>query len=200
MTVHPLQHILKEKGYKLILSSNSPRRQELIKGLGIDYTVKTIPDVDESFPAHLTGEDIPLYISRSKADAYKKHILPDELIITADTIVWADGKVLGKPSDAEDAFRMLRELSGKTHQVFTGVCLTACEWQTCFSAATEVTFAELSDQEIMYYVENYKPFDKAGAYGVQEWIGYIGVQGISGSYYNVMGLPIQKLYRVLKEL
>ena len=173
--------------YQIILASNSPRRKELMSGLGVDYVVRTLPDVDESYPANLSGAEIPEYISREKADAYRAIMQPGELLITADTIVWLDGKVL-------------RSLSGKSHQVFTGVCLTTTEWQKSFTAASDVEFDVLSEEEIQYYVDKYQPMDKAGAYGVQEWIGYIGVKSISGSFYNIMGLPIQKLYGELKKL
>lgn len=185
------------KKYKVILASNSPRRKELLAGLGVDYEVRTLPDVDESYPETLKGADIPLYIAKEKADAYLDMMQPGELMITADTIVWLDGKVLGKPADREDALRMLREMSGRTHEVFTGVCITTTEWQHSFTAQTEVRFASLSEEEINYYVDQFKPMDKAGAYGVQEWIGFIGVENISGSYYNIMGLPVQRLYKEL---
>ena len=158
--------------YQIILASNSPRRKELMSGLGVDYVVRTLPDVDESYPADLAGA----------------------------AIVWLDGKVLGKPEGREGAVEMLRSLSGKSHQVFTGVCLTTTEWQKSFTAASDVEFDVLSEEEIRYYVDKYQPMDKAGAYGVQEWIGYIGVKSISGSFYNIMGLPIQKLYGELKKL
>ena len=183
--------------YKVILASGSPRRRELMAGLGVNYEVRILPDVDESYPATLQGEEIPLYIAKEKADAYIPMMQPDELIITADTIVWLEGKVLGKPRDREDALQMLRTMSGRTHEVFTGVCITTTDWQRSFTAQTEVRFATLSEDEIIYYVDNFKPMDKAGAYGVQEWIGFIGVENISGSYYNIMGLPVQKLYREL---
>ena len=183
--------------YKVILASGSPRRSELMAGLGVNYEVRILPDVDESYPDTLQGEEIPLYIAKEKADAYIPMMQPDELIITADTIVWLDGKVLGKPRDREDALQMLRTMSGRTHEVFTGVCITTTDWQRSFTAQTEVRFATLSEDEIIYYVDNFKPMDKAGAYGVQEWIGFIGVENISGSYYNIMGLPVQKLYREL---
>lgn len=186
--------------YQIILASNSPRRKELMSGLGVDYIVRTLPDVDESYPTTLVGAEIPEYISREKADAYREMIQPGELLITADTIVWLDGKVLGKPESKEGAVEMLRALSGKLHQVFTGVCLTTTEWQKCFSASSDVTFDVLTEDEIQYYVDKYQPMDKAGAYGVQEWIGYVGVKSISGSFYNIMGLPIQKLYGELKKL
>ena len=183
--------------YKVILASGSPRRRELMAGLGVNYEVRILPDVDESYPDTLQGEEIPLYIAKEKADAYIPMMQPDELIITADTIVWLDGEVLGKPRDREDALQMLRTMSGRTHEVFTGVCITTTDWQRSFTAQTEVRFATLSEDEIIYYVDNFKPMDKAGAYGVQEWIGFIGVENISGSYYNIMGLPVQKLYSEL---
>ena len=183
--------------YKVILASGSPRRRELMVGLGVNYEVRILPDVDESYPDTLQGEEIPLYIAKEKADAYIPMMQPDELIITADTIVWLDGEVLGKPRDSEDALQMLRTMLGRTHEVFTGVCITTTDWQRSFTAQTEVRFATLSEDEIIYYVDNFKPMDKAGAYGVQEWIGFIGVENISGSYYNIMGLPVQKLYREL---
>jgi len=188
------------KEYKIILASNSPRRKELLGGLGITYEVKTLPDIDESYPEDLDAEEIPLHIARNKADAYRSMMQPNELIVTADTIVWLDGMVLGKPKDEADACRMLRCLSGKIHQVVTGVCLTTLEKQKCFATVTDVTFAELTEEEINYYVSRYHPLDKAGAYGIQEWIGYIGVQNISGSYFNVVGLPIQRLYTELKNM
>lgn len=188
------------KKYHIILASNSPRRRELLSGLGVDYEVRTLPGVDESYPDTLSGEDIPVYISREKAAAYLPSIAPDELIITADTIVWLDGRVLGKPADEADACRMLRELSGRTHQVITGVTLSTAAFQKSFAVTSEVEFAPLTEEEITYYVDHYCPLDKAGAYGVQEWIGFIGVRRLSGSYFNVMGLPIQRLYQELKEL
>lgn len=185
------------KKYKVILASNSPRRKELLAGLRVDYEVRTLPDVDESYPETLQGADIPLYIAKEKANAYQAMIQPDELMITADTIVWLDSKVLGKPEDREDALQMLRKMSGRTHEVFTGVCITTTEWQRSFTAQTEVRFSVLSEEEIAFYVDKFQPMDKAGAYGVQEWIGFIGVENISGSYYNIMGLPVQRLYREL---
>lgn len=188
------------KKYRLILASGSPRRRELLTGLGLDYEIKLLPDVDETYPDALQGEDIPLYIAREKADAYKSLMQPDELIITADTIVWMDGNVLGKPTDEAHAIEMLRTLSGHTHQVITGVCLTTTTFQRSFSVTTEVTFAPLTDEEIDYYVTRYYPLDKAGAYGIQEWIGFVGVEAIKGSYFNVMGLPIQKLYKELLKI
>ena len=188
------------KKYKVVLASNSPRRKELLSGLGIDYEVKTLPDIDESFPEGLSEIETATYIARAKADVYRNIMQPDELIITADTIVWLDGEVMGKPVDGEDARRMLRALSGKTHQVITGVCLTTVGVQKSFATVTDVTFCSLSEEEIAHYVENYRPTDKAGSYGIQEWIGFVGVESISGSYFNVMGLPIQRLYTELKKL
>ena len=185
------------KKYQIILASNSPRRKELMSGLGVDYVVRTLPDVDESYPDTLVGAEIPEYIAREKADAYRTMMQPGELLITADTIVWLDGKVLGKPKDREDALCMLRAMSGRTHEVFTGVCITTTEWQRSFAAQTEVRFSKLSEEEITYYIDKFQPMDKAGAYGVQEWIGFIGVENISGSYYNIMGLPVQRLYKEL---
>ncbi len=188
------------KKYNVVLASNSPRRKELLSGLGIEYKVKTMPDIDESFPSELKAQEIPAFIAKEKANAYKQTMGNDELIITADTIVWIDEQVLGKPNDRDDAIEMLKKLSGRSHQVITSVCLTTLEWQNSFTATTDVTFAMLTDEEIVYYVDKYAPMDKAGAYGVQEWIGFIGVESISGSYFNVMGLPIQRLYGELKNL
>lgn len=186
------------KKYRIILASASPRRKELMQGLDLDFEVRRLPDVDESFPAELQGGDIPLYISKKKADAYRPSMAADELVITADTIVWLDGVALGKPADVADARRMLRNMSGKTHQVFTGVTITTKEEQRSFVAQSDVTFATLDDEEIEYYISKYRPMDKAGSYGAQEWIGYIGMSNIVGSYFNVMGLPVQRLYNELK--
>lgn len=184
--------------YNVILASNSPRRKELLSGLDIKYSIKTLPDVDESYPQSLSGEEIPIYIAKEKTEAYKAFMEDNTLLITADTIVLLEDKVYGKPIDEEDAKRMLHALSGKTHQVLTGVCITTKTKQKTFAVSSNVRFATLEDKEIEYYVTKYKPLDKAGAYGVQEWIGYIGVEYISGSYYNIMGLPIQRLYQELK--
>ena len=183
---------------KIILASNSPRRQELLAGLGLDYEVRTLRGLDESYPEGLSMEEIPQYISRKKAAAYT--LGADELLITADTIVYLDGEVLGKPADEAEAKRMLEKLSGKTHQVVTGVTLTWGTNQHSFASVSQVTFAKLSDAEIDYYVTHYHPLDKAGAYGIQEWIGYIGVSSLQGSYFNVMGLPVQRLYSEMKKL
>lgn len=188
------------KKYNIILASNSPRRKELLSGLGISYEVKMISGIDETYLPHLKGSDIPEFISRIKAAAYKPYMAENDLVITADTIVYANNEVLGKPKDREDAVRMLKILSGKTHQVMTGVSITTKEFQKTFSSVSDVTFDYLSDEEIDYYIDQFKPYDKAGAYGIQEWIGFIGVSGIRGSYFNVMGLPVQKLYRELCEI
>ena len=186
--------------YKIILASASPRRHELLKGLDVTFEVRALPDVDESFPAELQGGDIPLHISKKKADAYRPMMSADELVVTADTIVWLDGKALGKPQDADEARCMLRNMSGKTHNVYTGVTITTKNVQNSFVACSNVTFATLTDEEIEYYITKYKPMDKAGAYGAQEWIGYIGLENIEGSYFNVMGLPVQRLYNELKKI
>ena len=196
------------KKYSVVLASNSPRRKELLSGLGVNFSVKTLPDVDESFPDTLKGEEIPLFIARKKADAYKvlfSSVTSNEveeplLVITADTIVWLEDEVLGKPANATEARAMLSKLSGKKHQVITGVCLTTASWQKSFAAVSEGQFSSLTEEEMDYYIQNYCPYDKAGAYGVQEWIGFIGVESIQGSYFNVMGLPIQRLYRELKTI
>lgn len=186
-------------GYKVILASNSPRRKELLEGLGINFEVRTLSNIDESYPDTLKGEDIPMYISGKKAEAYKQGMADDEMIITADTIVYDHEQVLGKPKDRGEAMRMLRELSGHAHKVITGVSIVTKEKTTQFASTSKVTFAELTDEEIAYYVDTYKPYDKAGAYGIQEWIGYVAVTRIEGSYFNVMGLPIQRLYTELKQ-
>lgn len=186
-----------ELPYKIILASNSPRRRELLGGLGIDFTVKVIGGIDESWPHELKGEDIPLFISKEKAAPYKAIIAKDELVITADTIVYVDGEVLGKPHDEADAKRMLLLISGRWHEVITGVTLMTAERERSFAVTTKVKFCNLSDSEIDYYIKSYAPMDKAGAYGIQEWIGYVGVEAIEGSYFNVVGLPVQRLYREL---
>ena len=191
----------------IILGSQSPRRRELMAGLDLPFTAINI-DADESYPADLQAGDIPYYISRAKARAYEEQLLPDQLLITADTIVWLDGQMLGKPHDADEAKSMLRSLSGKTHQVYTAVTFAQKSQQPIANSQslvlstlvdrTDVTFAELSDAEIDHYVAKYRPFDKAGAYGVQEWIGYIACTGMNGSYFNVMGFPVHLVYRYLQ--
>ena len=184
--------------YKIVLASNSPRRKELLAGLGMPFEVRVLDGIDESYPSELPVSEVALYIAGLKANAYRDSLAPDELIITADTVVIVNDEILGKPTDEADAVRMLRELSGCTHQVTTGVCLLTAEKERRFSVTTDVTFKQLTDEEICHYVNSYKPFDKAGAYGIQEWIGYIGVTGLHGSYYNVMGLPVQRIYSELK--
>ena len=183
------------KQYKYVLASNSPRRRELMAGLGIDFEVRVMKGVSESYPENLPVGDVPAYIAREKAAAYD--ITCDELLVTADTVVVVDNQILGKPADAADARRMLRLISGRSHEVVTGVCLTTADKQRVFSVVSEVTFKMLSDDEIDYYINHYHPFDKAGAYGIQEWIGYVGVTALKGSYFNVMGLPVQRIYEEL---
>lgn len=187
------------ENYKVILASNSPRRRELLGGLGIDFEVRTLDGIDESYPDNLRGEDIPMFISGKKAEAYKRTMADDEMIITADTIVYDGEAVLGKPKSREEAIMMLRELSGHAHDVITGVSIVTKQKTAQFASTSKVFFADLTDEEIAYYVDVYKPFDKAGAYGIQEWIGYVAVTRIEGSYFNVMGLPIQRLYTELKK-
>ena len=219
---------MKSMNYKIILASNSPRRKELLAGLDIPFEVKVLKGIDESYPDTISAYETAQYIAAKKAEAYRSLLLGETalaetdsdnsssevsslLILTADTVVIAPtaneqndlegrGVILGKPKDDEDAKRMLRMLSGKTHHVVTGVCLTTATAQRQFSVTTEVTFKALSDEEISYYIEHYKPFDKAGAYGIQEWIGYIGCTGLKGSYFNVMGLPVQRIYEELKKM
>lgn len=187
------------EGYKVILASNSPRRKELLGGLGIDFEVRTLQGIDESYPGNLEGEEIPIYISGKKAEAYLSTIAEDEMVITADTIVYDAGQVLGKPANREDAINMLRQLSGHAHDVITGVSIVTKQKTVQFASVSKVHFTTLTDEEITYYVDHFKPFDKAGAYGIQEWIGYVAVTRIEGSYFNVMGLPIQRLYTELKK-
>ena len=188
---------MKDLKYKLILASNSPRRKELLAGLGVPFEVRVLQDIDEHYPENLPVNEVARYIAMEKADAYRRIVAADELIITADTVVIVGDEILGKPVDEADAVRMLKLLSGRTHQVMTGVCLLTAEKERCFDVTTDVTFKALTDEEIHYYVNRYRPFDKAGAYGIQEWIGYIGVTGLNGSYYNVMGLPVQRIYQEL---
>lgn len=185
--------------YKIILCSNSPRRRELLSGLGLNFEVRVIDNIDESYNNNNRCEKIAEEISLKKADAYIKTIGNNELIITADTIVYNNGDVLGKPHTREEAIDMLSAISGKTHKVVTGVCIASKNKKKIFSVSTNVKFSSLEKEEILFYIDNYTPYDKAGAYGIQEWIGYIGVEGIEGSYFNVMGLPIQRLYSELKK-
>lgn len=186
--------------YKIILCSNSPRRRELLSGLGVNFEVRVIDGIDESYNNNSSCEEIAEEISVKKADAYLKTIGDNEMIITADTIVYNNGEVLGKPHTREEAIDMLSAISGKTHKVVTGVCIASKNKKKIFSVSTNVKFSSLEMEEILFYIDNYSPYDKAGAYGIQEWIGYIGVEGIEGSYFNVMGLPIQRLYSELKKI
>lgn len=185
--------------YKIILASNSPRRKELLSGIDVEYEIRTLPHIDESYPKTLPNEDVAQYLARKKASAYLSHLQENELLITADTVVLLNNKIYGKPANETEAKLMLHDLSGQTHRVITGVCITSLQKQICFSETALVTFGLLTDEEIDYYVEKYKPMDKAGAYGVQEWIGYVAVKRIEGSYFNVMGLPIYRVYEELKE-
>ena len=189
---------LKEKMKKIVLSSNSPRRKELLGELGIDFEVRVIEGIDETYPKELSVEEVPQYIAREKARVYI--VGKDEVLLTADTVVVLGNEIMGKPHDEAEAMRMLRQLSGKTHQVITGVCLKTSDKQVTFSDITDVSFADLTDEEIKYYVDNFRPLDKAGAYGIQEWIGLAGVTGIKGSYFNVVGLPVHRVYAELKKL
>ena len=187
------------QNYHIILGSNSPRRRELLAGLDLDFEVKVIPGLEEHYPATLQPEEIPVFLAQQKAAAYIPTLPEKTLLITADTIVWNRNEVIGKPKNREEAIRMLQSLSGHEHHVVTGVCLTTTEKQKAFSVISAVKFATLTDEEIGYYVDKYQPFDKAGAYGIQEWIGYVGVESINGSFYNVMGVPVQRLYQELKK-
>ena len=183
--------------YEIVLASNSPRRKELLQRMGVNFKVRTLFGIDESYPDSLRGEDIVCYISRNKAKAYQSSMAPNELLITADTIVYVDGEVMGKPKNAEQAKEMLHKLSGKTHQVITGVTIVTAKRTENFGVTSQVKFTNITDEEINFYVDNYLPFDKAGAYGIQEWIGIVAVEEIKGSYFNVVGLPVQRLYQKL---
>lgn len=184
--------------YQIVLASNSPRRKELLQRMGVNFKVRTLFGIDESYPESLRGEDIVCYISRNKAKAYRSSMAPNELLITADTIVYVNGEVMGKPKSPEQAKEMLHKLSGQTHQVITGVTIVTADRTENFGVTSQVKFAEITDEEINYYVDNFLPFDKAGAYGIQEWIGIVAVEEIKGSYFNVVGLPVQRLYQKLK--
>lgn len=185
--------------YNIILASNSPRRKELLAGLGIDFTVKT-KDVDETFPNSMAVEEVPLFLSQKKAAAFDGELSDSDLIITADTIVTIDGKVLGKPQNRDHAIEILEMLLGREHEVITGVTIKTSKHICSFTSTTKVYFTFLTRQQICYYIDNYKPYDKAGAYGIQEWIGYVAIHRIEGSFYNVMGLPVQRLYEELSRI
>lgn len=184
--------------YDILLASKSPRRRELVTQLRLPFKVVTIGGIDESYPESLPAEEVPLYLANLKADAYLKMLRDNELIITADTLVILENRIMGKPAGREEAIKMLTALSGKTHHVVSGVSLTSRERRTSFTVKTDVTFAALTPEEIEYYVDNFLPFDKAGAYGIQEWIGCVAVEKIEGSFYNVMGLPVHQLYKELE--
>lgn len=183
--------------YRVILASRSPRRQQLLKELGVKFDT-VIRDFEETFPEGLTGEEIARFVAHSKAVSFRDEIADNEIVITADTIVWCNNQVLGKPVDKQDAFRILKEISGNTHEVITGVSIFSKKKEVTFSDSTKVTFEVLSDDDINYYIDKYKPYDKAGAYGIQEWIGIVACSKIEGSYFNVVGLPVQRLYFELK--
>ena len=192
--------MLKQKlnNYNVILASGSPRRQQFFRDLDIDFSIQ-LKEIEEIYPENLKGVAITNYLSHLKSEVFST-LNDNDLLITSDTIVWLEGKALGKPKDAKDAFTMLRALSGKKHEVITSVCLKTTSFQKIINDVTSVTFKQLSDDEIHYYINNYKPFDKAGAYGIQEWIGFIGIEKIEGSYFNVVGLPVHKLYKELMAL
>lgn len=194
---HPLENL---RNHDVILASGSPRRRELLSMLDVDFRVDTSHSVDETVPAGLPAEETAPYLSRLKAEAYPLTEGDGKLVITADTVVIINGKVLGKPADEAEACVMLSQLQGRTQKVITGVTVRTADSMTTFSAESEVEFAPLTDEEIAYYVEHYRPLDKAGAYGIQEWIGAAGIKGIKGSFYNVMGLPVQRLYSLLKTI
>jgi septum formation protein len=186
------------KNKKLVLASKSPRRQQLLAGMDVEFEVRT-KDVDESFPAALRGGEIPSYLAKVKAEAFRQELAPNEVLITADTVVWVEDQVLNKPENREEAISMLKLLSGNVHHVYTGVSVVSKDKSVVFVDETKVEFVLLNDEEIAHYIDKYKPYDKAGSYGVQEFIGYIGINRLEGSYFNVMGLPVHKLYEVLKD-
>ncbi|MDE7402236.1 MAG: Maf-like protein [Muribaculaceae bacterium] len=185
------------KDYKIILASKSPRRQELLSQLGLQFETFTISGIDETYPPGLSAEEVPCYLAELKGNAYLKELTGNSLIITADTLVILDNEILGKPKDRASAIGMLQKLSGKTHQVITGVCISSRSKRISFYTETKVRFAQISEEDIEFYVDNFHPYDKAGAYGIQEWIGCVAVEGIEGSFYNVMGLPVHQLYKEL---
>lgn len=185
--------------YQIVLASSSPRRKEMLQRLGLPFKVRTLLGIDETYPSDLPAEKIAEYISKKKAEGYKKTLLDNELIITADTIVCMGDQVYGKPHDVEEAKTMLHELSGHRHKVFSGVTVFTKDKMVSFTVESRVTFAVLDQEEIDYYVENYLPLDKAGAYGIQDWIGVVAIESIEGSYFNVVGLPMQRLYNILKK-
>lgn len=187
------------ENYHVLLASKSPRRRELLHMMRLPFTVISMGGINEDYPADMPAQEVPEYLSRLKSDAYAPRLRDNELLITADTVVVADNRILGKPADETQAREMLRALSGKTHQVITGVSVTTPGKRKSFSSVTDVTFATLTDEEIDFYVSTYSPLDKAGAYGIQEWIGCVAVESINGSFYNVMGLPVHRLYQELSD-
>ncbi len=194
--MNKIEEIIKEFPYQIILGSNSPRRHELLTSLGFKFLNKPI-NADESFPVDLLAEEIPLYLAEKKADAYEDELKDNEILITADTIVWCEGKVFNKPANFVEGKLMLETLSGKMHEVYTGVCLKSGNKQTTFYDVSKVYFKKLKPEEIEYYLINFSPYDKAGGYGVQDWLGYVGIDKIEGSFYNVMGLPVKELFEEL---
>ena len=188
-----------DKKYKIVLASGSPRRQQFFKDFDLEFEVR-LKEVDEIYPDHLKAEEITNFLAELKAKAFDGELAKNEVLVTSDTLVWLNGKALGKPKDYDDAFQILKSLSNDTHEVITSVCFTTTEKSETLFDVTKVTFSELSDNAIRYYLDNYKPFDKAGAYGIQEWIGLIGITKIEGSYTNVVGLPTEKIYNYLTKL
>lgn len=195
--MNTVETTLKEFPYKLILGSASPRRQELLKSLGFEFRNQPVKVDETIWPKDLQAQEIPIYLAELKADAYEEELKEDELLITADTVVWCEGKVFNKPENFAEGKKMLETLSGKMHEVFTAVCLKSANKQTTFYDVSKVYFKKLKTDEIEYYLTNFSPYDKAGGYGVQDWIGYIGIDKIDGSFYNVMGLPVKELYEEL---
>ena len=190
----------KIKKYSIILATQSPRRHYLMKEAGFEFTISDLHSVEERFPEGLDKFEIPVYLAEIKSKAYSRPVLKNEILITADTIVWFQDQLIGKPKDRDDAYKTLQDLSGNMHEVITGVCIRTYDKTYCFHAHTEVFFSKIKESELNYYIDNFEPFDKAGAYGIQDWIGFIGIERIRGSYFNVMGLPIQKLYRELEKI
>ncbi len=195
--MNAIETIIKEFSYKLILGSASPRRQDLLKSLGFEFLNKPVKVNETLWPKNLEAQEICIYLAELKADAYNEDLKENDLLITADTIVWCEGKVYNKPANFAEGKKMLENLSGKMHQVFTAVCLKSANKQTTFFDESKVYFKKLKPDEIEYYLTNFSPYDKAGGYGVQDWIGYIGIDKIEGSFYNVMGLPVKDLFEEL---
>ena len=190
--------MLKEKLNKIniILASGSPRRQQFFKEMDLHYTIR-LKEIEEIYPEHLQAEEITNFLAKLKASAFENELKENDVLVTSDTIVWLNGKALGKPKDYDDAFKMLQQLANQTHEVITSVCLKSIDKTEVFHCVTKVTFANLSDEAIKYYLDNYQPFDKAGSYGIQDWIGLIGISKIEGSYTNVVGLPTEMLFQKL---